>query len=405
MAISTLNRSRIVVIGGGILGLAVARQLVADRPRSEIMVIEKEPHVAAHQTGHNSGVVHAGLYYEPGSLKARLCRRGIGLLRAFAHEHGVHYHEVGKLVIAHDEEENRRLESIAERATANGVEDLEMLEASRIADIEPYAVGLRALHSPHTAVVDYVGICRALAGEITGAGAELLLGTGVERVEEAPGGAVAARVHLRGGCSVDADQVISCAGLQSDRLAAASGSGRWPRIVPFSGDYLVLREHRSHLVRGLIYPVPDPRYPFLGVHLTRMHDGRVLVGPNAFLAAAREGYARNSFNIRDAVGIASEPGFWRFAASNVPAALREIATATSRARFVEGASRFVPELTADDVLPGPRGVRAQAMGRDGALLDDFAFSGSSKVLHVRNAPSPGATSALAIAEEVVQRAG
>lgn len=250
-----------------------------------------------------------------------------------------------------------------------------------------------------------MGVCRALAAEITAAGAELLLGTAVAAIHEpqSPSGPKV-RVQLQDDRELEADLVITCAGLQSDRLAMNSGSSRWPRIVPFSGDYLTLRDNRTHLVRGLIYPVPDPRYPFLGVHLTRMHDGSVLLGPNAFLAGSREGYGRFGLNPRDLASVAGSPGFWRFARQNVPAALKELSTATSRRRFVAGAADFVPEITPDDVTSGPRGIRAQAMAQDGTLVDDFAFSGSAHVLHVRNAPSPGATSALAIAEEVVHRA-
>ncbi|SFV20153.1 L-2-hydroxyglutarate oxidase [Micrococcus terreus] len=405
MIVAESTHPHVVVVGAGILGLAVAREVLQSRPGAEVTVVEKEDRVAAHQTGHNSGVVHAGLYYEPGSLKARLCRRGVGLLTSFAREHQVHLNETGKLLIARNDEERSRLRGIRERAQANGVPDVEMLDSGGIRRVEPHATGLEALHSPHTAVIDYVGVCRALAAEITAAGAELLLGTAVAAIHEpqSPSGPKV-RVQLQDDRELEADLVITCAGLQSDRLAMNSGSSRWPRIVPFSGDYLTLRDNRTHLVRGLIYPVPDPRYPFLGVHLTRMHDGSVLLGPNAFLAGSREGYGRFGLNPRDLASVAGSPGFWRFARQNVPAALKELSTATSRRRFVAGAADFVPEITPDDVTSGPRGIRAQAMAQDGTLVDDFAFSGSAHVLHVRNAPSPGATSALAIAEEVVHRA-
>lgn len=396
---------RIVVVGAGVLGLAVAREIMQTQPQAQVTVLEKELRVAAHQTGHNSGVVHAGLYYEPGSLKARLCRRGVGLLRSFAQEHGVTYDEVGKIVVAHDDDARRRLGAIRERASANGVEDLAMLGQKEIEEVEPHARGVAALYSPHTAIVDYVGICHALADELTAAGARVLLGVRVDRVEEIGEGPEPVRVHVGGGRTFSADHVITCAGLQSDRLAAASGAERWPRIVPFFGDYRRLRQDRTHLVRGLIYPVPDPRYPFLGVHLTRMHDGDVLVGPNAFLSAAREGYRRASVSVPDLLAVAGDQGFWRFAAKNMSAAFREVATVVSSRRFVAEAAQYVPGLTASDVVAGPRGVRAQAIAKDGSLIDDFVFAGSSRVLHVRNAPSPGATSALAIAEHVVERAG
>jgi len=392
---------RAAVVGGGIIGTAVARELTRRLPDARVTLLEKESRLAAHQTGHNSGVVHAGLYYEPGSLKARLCRRGIGLLADLADRHGVAHEECGKVVVARDEREAARLEALHQRAVSNGVPDVRLIGPEELHEIEPAVVGVRALHSPHTAIVDYPGLTAALAAELSSVGATLLLGQEVTDLAVTRG-----EVRLRTGGGHDAayDLVVACAGLQSDRLARLAGEPSAPRIVPFLGDYVLLAEDQRDLVRGLVYPVPDPRYPFLGVHLTRRVDGEVMVGPNAFLSLAREGYRRGRpvpRDVRDAVGFG---GFWRFAAGNVPAAVREAGTALSRRRFVAGARAYVPDVDPRRVRPGPRGIRAQAMDARGRLVDDFVISGSARLLHVRNAPSPGATSALAIAEHVVSEA-
>jgi L-2-hydroxyglutarate oxidase LhgO len=392
---------RAAVVGGGIIGTAVARELTRRLDGVEVTLVEKEDRLAAHQTGHNSGVVHAGLYYEPGSLKARLCRRGVHLLQEFAAQHGVAYDECGKVVVALDERESARLDALHARAVANGVPGVRLVDAAGIREIEPHAVGLRALHSPHTAIVDYPGVVEALAEELGAAGARVLLGHEVVGLDAGP-----RSVRLRTATGLDErfDVVIACAGLQSDRLARLAGEDREPRIVPFLGDYVLLAEDQRDLVRGLVYPVPDPRYPFLGVHLTRRVDGEVMVGPNAFLSPGRETYTRSrpvGRDLREALGF---PGFWRFAAGNVPAAVREARTATSRRRFVAGARAYVPEVDPRRVRPGPRGIRAQAMDARGGLVDDFVITGSERMVHVRNAPSPGATSALAIAEHVVAEA-
>lgn len=393
---------RIGVIGGGIIGLAVARELLQRRPAAEVTLFEKEGRVGVHQTGRNSGVVHAGLYYEPERLKARLCRRGVGLLEDFAHEKGVSYQRCGKIVVATNETERDRLRSIHARAVANGVPGVEVIDAAAIAEIEPAARGIAALHSPETAIVDYGGIARGLVEDIAQAGGELRLGTEVCAVDEDRDGPSQAPVRVRTPSGEERfDHVIACAGLQSDRLARRSGESRYPAIVPFFGEYLHLTAERAADVNGLIYPVPDPRYPFLGVHITRRYDGEVLLGPNAFLSAGREVYRRPGFNFRDTAEVASFPGFWRFAGRNIPAAWRETRTALSRRAFVNEARRYMSGIGPADVLPGSRGIRAQAMHADGALADDFVITGSARVAHVRNAPSPGATSSLAIAEHIV----
>ncbi|HEX6246290.1 MAG TPA: L-2-hydroxyglutarate oxidase [Nocardioidaceae bacterium] len=391
---------RAAVVGGGIIGTAVARELARRVDGAEVVLLEKEDELAAHQTGHNSGVVHAGLYYEPGSLKARLCRRGVDLLQDLAAEHQLLYEECGKLVVALDERESPHLDAIHARAVANGVPDVRVVGAAEIREIEPHATGVRAIHSPHTAIVDYRAVTGALAQDLEGAGGSVRLGHEVTGIEQRAGA-----VLLTGPEGTEEhDLVIVCAGLQSDRMAGVAGESRSPRIVPFYGDYLLLAPEQERLVNGLIYPVPDPRYPFLGVHVTKRVDGAVMLGPNAFLSLAREGYSPGRVDRRDVLDTVGYAGFWRFAAANVPGAVREARTAVSRRRFVAEAQRYLPEIDPTAVRPGPRGVRAQAMDDRGRLVDDFVITGTDRLVHVRNAPSPGATSSLAIAEHIVAEA-
>jgi (S)-2-hydroxyglutarate dehydrogenase len=392
---------RVAIVGGGILGLAAGRLLARERSDVDVVLLEKEPELAQHQTGRNSGVVHAGLYYEPGSLKGRLCRRGGELLRAFCAEHDLPFDECGKVLVATTETELSRLERVFERARANGAE-AELVDARRLRELEPHAVGLAALHSPRTAIVDYPAICRALAGEMRDRGATVRTGAAVKRVVrtgERP------RLELEDGTSLDADRLLVCAGLHTDRLARAAGEPAAPRIVPFRGEYWRLRPERSDLVRGLVYPVPDPALPFLGVHLTRTVDGSVLVGPNAVLASAREGYRRRDLDPGDLWDTISWPGTWRVARKHWASGAREAARSLSKRAFVRDARRYVPGLTVDDVLPAPAGVRAQAVDRDGSLVDDFRLDVARNAVWVRNAPSPAATSSLAIAEELVSYLG
>jgi len=391
---------RAAVVGGGIIGVAVARELTRALPDVQVTVFEKEERLAAHQTGHNSGVVHAGLYYPPGSLKARLCRRGVGLLQELCADRGIAYEECGKVVVARDRSELGRLEAIHDRARANGVPGVRMVERGELRQIEPHAEGVAALHSPHTAIVDYVGVTVALADDVRAAGGRVLLG---ERVIGLRDGRTGAMLETASGV-VELDLVITCAGLQSDRVARLAADDRSPRIVPFFGDYYLLRAPARDLVKGLIYPVPDPRYPFLGVHATKRVDGEVLLGPNAFLSLGRESYGRGAFSARDIRDAVAFPGFWRFASQNLAAAVREARTVLSRKAFVAEARKYVPDIRLADVLPGPRGIRAQAMDARGALVDDFVITGAGRIAHVRNAPSPGATSSMAIAEHVVGQA-
>lgn len=397
---------RIAVVGGGILGAAVARRLLQVEPDARVTLLEKEEHLAQHQTGRNSGVVHAGLYYVPGSLKARLCRAGVAMLKDFCEQKGLAYDECGKVLVALDAAEEQRLDAIRERAVANGVPGVRLLTGEQLREIEPHVRGVAGLHSPHTAIVDYAAVTRAYAADAEAWGGSVVTGAEVTGLSERGSEVV---VQSRRGRGRDADEqafdlVVACAGLHADRVAALAGAEPDPRIVPFRGEYYLLRPDRRHLCRGLIYPVPDPRYPFLGVHLTLRVDGEVMVGPNAVLALAREGYDWRTVSLRDLGDAAAWPGFRRFARQHWRTGVHEMRGSLSRAAFVAAASRYVPELTTDDVVPGPRGNRAQALGRDGSLVDDFSISRRGRVLSVRNAPSPAATSSLAIAEHVVDLA-
>ena len=391
---------RIAVVGGGILGLATARLLATSRPGDEILVLEKEGTLAGHQTGHNSGVVHAGLYYAPGSLKARLCTRGRELMKEFCARKGVDYDECGKVVVATRPDEVAPLHSLHERATTNGVPGLRWLDGAALAEIEPHVAGVAGLHSPHTAIVDFVAVANAMADDVRAAGGEIRTGTPVARVTR---NGARPRVALPAGETLEADRVIVCAGLWADRLARASGEDPEPRIVPFRGEYFTLAPGRVHLVKGLIYPVPDPSLPFLGVHLHRRFDGSVWVGPNAVLATALEGYRRGSFNARELAETLAWPGTRRMMRRHWRAGVGELYRSAVKRAFVSELQRYVPELAVDDVVPAPAGVRAQAVDRDGSLVDDFRLGVTEHVVWVRNAPSPAATSSLAIAEELVSR--
>ncbi|MBU2667047.1 L-2-hydroxyglutarate oxidase [Actinoplanes bogorensis] len=382
------------VVGAGILGLAIARRLQQARPTARVTVLEKETAVAQHQTGHNSGVVHAGIYYPPGSLKAELCRRGSELLRVFCTERGLPYDECGKLVVATTADQLPALHEIERRAKANRVPSVRWLDGPEITSVEPYARGVAALHSPVTAITDFAAVSRSLAAELE----DVRFSTAVREVRPVPGG-----VELIADRALKFDHVILCAGLQSDRLAATAGDRPDPAILPFRGEYLKLIPERTTLVRGLIYPVPDPRYPFLGVHFTRRVDGSVDVGPNAVLATAREGYRRRDISAADVRGILGYPGFWSIARYHWRMGLVEVAGSASMRVFVNRARAYVPSLRVEDVVRGGAGVRAQAVDRNGTLVDDFRIHRLGRVTALRNAPSPAATSSLAIAEHVVDQ--
>ena len=388
----------IAVVGAGIIGCAVARELGNEFPGATITLIDKEPHVAGHQTGHNSGVVHAGLYYEPGGLKAKLCRRGVQLLKEYCQERGLPYVECGKLVVALNGEEETRLEAIYERATANGVPGVQMLGPAGITDVEPNAHGVAALQSPGTAIVNYAAITEALAADVRSAGNEVKLGCEVLSVSELDDGVV---VHTAQG-DMRFDRVIVCAGVQSDRLARKSGGAAEPSIVPFFGQYFMLESSYKDVLNGLVYPVPDPKYPFLGVHLTKRFDGEMMVGPNAFLSLSREGYRGLGLSPKDLTETLTNPAFWRFASKNVGSAFREARTVLSKQLFLREAQKYVPALEGASATRMTRGIRAQALDGEGSLVDDFRIDHGARVTHIRNAPSPGATSSLAIAEHIVQ---
>ena len=393
------------VVGGGILGVAVAERLTRVCPDSEVVLFEKEDRLAAHQTGRNSGVVHAGLYYLPGSLKARLCRRGVGMLREFCTEHSVPYIECGKVLVALDRDEERRLDDIEQRARANGVPGIRRLDAAELHDLEPHVDGVAGLHSPTTAIADFVGTTEALAKELTSAAGRLELGATVVGLGQELGrGTIRYRRDAQEVQESGFDLVICCAGLQSDRIGELVGDSADPMIVPFRGEYYQLRPDRRSLINGLIYPVPDPHYPFLGVHLTPRFDGEVLVGPNAVLALAREGYRWSDVSWGQVAQFARSEGFRAFAREHWRTATREMMGSLVKQVFAASARRYVPDLQAADLLPGRSGVRAQALSDDGTLVDDFRISVVGPFVVVRNAPSPGATSALAMAEYIVDGA-
>ncbi|WP_328476643.1 L-2-hydroxyglutarate oxidase [Actinoplanes sp. NBC_00393] len=385
------------IVGAGIVGLAIGREISLRRPGTRVVVLEKEPEVALHQTGHNSGVVHAGIYYTPGSLKAELCTRGRLLLREYCAERGIAYDECGKLVVAVRPDELGRLDNLEKRARENGVPGLLRVDPAGIREIEPHAAGLAALHSPETAITDFPGVARAFAADIKAAGGEVRTNFPVTTIKK-DGGSI--RVES-GEQTVTVDQVIVCAGIHTDQVSRLAGDAPAPRIIPFRGEYMRVRPEKADLVRGMIYPVPDPRYPFLGVHFTRRVTGVVEVGPNAVLGLAREGYKRSDISVRDLAGIAAWPGTWRMARQHWRTGVKEVRGSLSIRRYMADAMQYVPEIGAADVVRAGAGVRAQALDRDGALVDDFRIHRLGPVTAVRNAPSPAATSSLAIAEYVV----
>ena len=392
--------TRIGVIGAGIIGLAVARRMGEIQPGATATVFEKEQGVATHQTGRNSGVVHAGIYYEPGSLKARLCRRGVALLRAYCEERDIAVRACGKLIVALDEGERPRLHELERRAAANGVPGVRLLCAKELREIEPHAAGVAALHSPTTAITDYAAIARAMAEDVRGAGGRVLVGAEAIAIR-VDGQAVRVRTAAD---EFEFDRLIVCAGLQADRVARLAGDARDPAIVPFRGEYYRLVPGRGDLVRGLLYPVPDPAYPFLGIHFTARVHGGVDVGPNAVLALAREGYRRRDVRLRDLADTLRSSGFRALARRHWRMGVRELRGSLSKSAFAAEARRYVPALAAADLIPAPAGIRAQALDADGTLVDDFRINRLGPLVAVRNAPSPGATSSMAIAEYVAERA-
>ncbi|HEX2030269.1 MAG TPA: L-2-hydroxyglutarate oxidase [Actinomycetota bacterium] len=389
----------VVVIGGGLVGLSTAYRLLEMRPRTRVAVVEKERQVAVHQSGRNSGVVHAGIYYRPGSWRALLCREGRSALEAFARRHDIPFARPGKLIVAAEEKELPALAELHRRGVRNGLAGLRELGPSEIREREPDVTGIRALYVPETGVVDFPAVARALAREVQQRAGEVLLGHRVRRIA----GLRTGQIVVTEAGEVAARVVVACAGLQSDRLAEMTGTRGGLRIVPFRGSY-----HRRHPaagwnVRGLVYPVPDPRFPFLGVHFTR-RGSEVWMGPNAVLALGREAYARSRVGVRDVAETLAYPGFLRLVARHVPVAVGELVRDRSPAMFARACRRYIPAVEAVDLLPGPSGIRAQAVDGRGRLVDDFVLQETDRIIHVRNAPSPAATASLAIGRVLAERA-
>jgi L-2-hydroxyglutarate oxidase LhgO len=399
-AITTDSRYNVIIVGGGAVGLGVALEITRRFPRQKLLLVEKENKVARHQSGHNSGVIHSGVYYKPGSLKARLCVAGATAMVEFCREHGIPHNVCGKLIVATDEEELPRLEELRQRGEANGLTGLRLIGSQELREVEPHASGLQALFVPSTGVTDYALVCEKYAQLIVANGGTVRTSvavTGMKRsaqeiVVETSTGAFAT------------SSVINCAGLYSDRIARMAGDDPGIMIVPFRGEYYDLTPERSSLVRALIYPVPDPRFPFLGVHFTRRITGRVDAGPNAVLALAREGYRHTDISARDLASSLSFPGFWRMAGKHWRNALGEWHRSLSKRAFVRALQRLLPEIRDSDLVRGGSGVRAQALKPDGALVDDFQFVPSAKVLHVLNVPFPAATASLMIGKTIVDTA-
>nr|DBA14509.1 TPA: hypothetical protein GDO54_005464 [Pyxicephalus adspersus] len=396
----TLTTYDVVIVGGGIVGLASARQLILRHPTLRFALLEKENEIATHQSGHNSGVIHSGIYYTPGSLKARLCVRGASLLYDYCNSKGIPYKQCGKLIVAVQHQEIPRLQALYERGLQNNVPGLQIINAKQIWGKEPNCRGVKALDSPRTGIVDYRQVCQAYTDDFRDAGGNVLTSFEVSDIKMYP-------VVLRKtkGEEVYCKYVLTCGGLFSDRLSQISGCSPEPRIVPFRGDYLVLKPEKCYLVKGNIYPVPDPRFPFLGVHFTPRMDGSVWLGPNAVLAFKREGYKLCDFNARDFTEAVTYSGLRKLVLKNLVYGMGEMYRASFLSAQLKELQKFIPELSVSDIVRGPSGVRAQALDRDGNLVDDFVFDGgsgdiASRILHVRNAPSPAATSSLAIAEMI-----
>lgn len=395
-----MGAQRIIITGGGIVGLATAFKLGRKRPGSLITVLEKEEAVCRHQSGHNSGVLHAGLYYKPGSTKARLAVTGIQEMVAFCREHQIPHEICGKLVVAVDESELPRLQALHERGRQNGLQDLRLLNREEMREIEPHVGGVAALRVPQEGIVDYPKVCEVLQNRIANQGGGVVTQARVTRLQFQAG---VWRAQSTAG-DFEADLLINCAGLHCDRIAELAGETRAVRIIPFRGEYYQIRRERQHLVRNLIYPVPDPQFPFLGVHFTRLIHGGIEAGPNAVLAFAREGYRKSDLHPGDLFDALTFPGLWRFLGRHQRMSWEELKRSFSKRLFCESLQRLVPEIRREDLEPGGAGVRAQAMSPDGALVQDFCFQQSRQALHVLNAPSPAATASLAIGEEIARLA-
>ena len=386
----------IVIIGGGILGLSTAMQLLERSPQWRVAVVEKEEELATHQTGHHSGVMHAGIYYRPGSRKAQFCVAGLNNMIKFCEENEIEFQQCGKVIVALHESELGRLQDLYERGTANGVPDLEIVGPERLKEIEPHTAGVRALWAPHTGIVDFTKVAAAFANKFQQAGGDIFTGAAVKKITRSTGSV--ALETTKG--TLQAKYLINCAGLYADKVASMTGENVGVRIIPFRGEYYTLRQESHHLVSGLIYPVPDPQFPFLGVHFTRNIKGHVEAGPNAVMALRREGYRKRDFSLGDSLGNLAYPGFWKMALKYWKIGMGEVYRSYSRRVFLRDLQRLLPEIQNSDLASGGSGVRAQAVARDGSLLDDFSIIQSGDAIHVLNAPSPGATSSLAIGEHI-----
>jgi L-2-hydroxyglutarate oxidase LhgO len=387
----------IAIVGAGIVGLATARALQERAPGARLVLLEKEREIAQHQTGHNSGVIHSGIYYKPGSYKARLCVEGVRLMKEFCEKHGIAVETCGKVIVATSQEELPRLQTLYERGVANGVPGVALIDTARLRELEPHASAVAAIHSPQTAIVDYGQVSQAFARDLLARGATLERGFAVRTIVRAGG---ELRVGAADGRVVVARHLVNCAGLHCDVIARLAGAQTDVQIVPFRGEYYMIRRERHDLVRGLIYPVPDPEFPFLGVHFTRTVHGEVEAGPNAVLAFAREGYSWSRVRPAELAGTLAFPGTWRMAAKYWQTGAYEVYRSLSKSAFVKALQKLVPALRAEDIEAGGSGVRAQAVTRDGALVDDFRIVSSEKAIHVLNAPSPGATASLAIGRHI-----
>ena len=388
-----------LIIGGGIIGLSTAWQLLQREPDASVLLLEKEPGLAAHQTGRNSGVVHAGVYYTPGSLKATLCKAGVDATIAFCHDHSIPVEQCGKLIVATDTEEHARLLTLFERARDNGL-DVELLNEDGLREKEPGIAGVGAIFVKDTAIADYPAICRALAQNIEAAGGSIRCRSRVTRISESED---KVRISLHDGCSFEARFVVACGGLQADRLARLQGIDIDFEIIPYRGEYFQLPASKNDIVRHLIYPVPNPGVPFLGIHLTRMIDGSVTVGPSALQGWKREGYSQFNFSLRDVASMLVFPGFWKTSLRNLRTGLRELRLSLDRQSYLRQVQKYCPSIRLDDLEPYRAGVRAMAVDRDGKMIDDFLFKESPRSLHVCNAPSPAATSAIPIGSYICDR--
>lgn len=393
------THAKVAIIGAGIVGLAVALELLERFPSDSVAVLEKESGVANHQTGHNSGVVHSGIYYKPASLKATLCVEGAARLLQFCEANDVPYQRCGKVIIATAKSELQRLDDLFRRGQGNGLSGLRMLSSDEICEIEPHAAGIRGIHVPGTAIVDYRQVAQKYADLIKQRGGTIHFSREVLGIRRS---AHIILIETAAG-EITADLVINCAGLHSDRVSRMTASSREVSIVPFRGEYYEISGEREYLVKGLIYPVPDPAFPFLGVHFTRRIGGGVEAGPNAVLALKREGYSKTSFNFKDVTEYATFPGFWKLASKHWKMSLAEYYRSWSKSAFVRSLQRLVPELSESDLKPGGSGVRAQALDTKGNLLDDFHIVFGEGIVNVCNVPSPAATASLAIAKHIVDR--